>query len=156
MKSITSHHYSESDHSRHLRFMQPKDEQHDENVFQKLMGKDAALLRKHLARTPGAITFNEAVAGIQKLRELHVQMDNAVLEAYGWSDIDLRHDFYEVEYLPENDRVRFTIHPDARREILKRLLELNYKIHAQEVADGLLDKKGKEEKTEKKSMGRLR
>ena len=53
-------------------------------------------------------------------------MDNAVLAAYGWSDIDLRHDFYEVDFLPENDRVRFTIHPDARREVLKRLLLLNH------------------------------
>ena len=45
-------------------------------------------------------------------------MDEAILTAYGWyqlSDfglaIDLRHDFYELEYLPENDRVRYTIHP---------------------------------------------
>ena len=59
---------------------------------------------------------------------LHVQIAYAVLDAYGWDKdgpdgpaIDLRHDFYEVDYLPENDRVRFTIHPDARREILKRL-----------------------------------
>ena len=51
--------------------------------------------------------MEEAVAGIIKLRELHVQMDNAVLEAYGWQDIALRHDYYEVDYLPENDRVRF-------------------------------------------------
>ncbi|NTV05709.1 MAG: N-6 DNA methylase [Chlorobiaceae bacterium] len=129
-------------HTRQLRIMQPEEAQFDDKAFQKLLGKDAVALRKHLARTPGTITFNEAVAGIQKLRDLHIQMDNAVLEAYGWSDIDLRHDFYEVEYLPENDRIRFTIHPDARREILKRLLELNHKIHAQEVADGLWDKKG--------------
>ena len=65
---------------------------------------------------------------------MHVELDQAVLEAYGWSDIQLRHDFYEVDYLPEDDRVRFTIHPDARREVLKRLLELNHKIHAEEVA----------------------
>ncbi|WP_225739383.1 hypothetical protein [Chlorobium phaeovibrioides] len=81
------------------------------------------------------------MTGILKLRDLQLQMDNAVLEAYGWSDINLRHDFYEVEYLPENDRVRYTIQPDARREVLKRLLELNHKIHAQEVADGLWEKK---------------
>lgn len=28
----------------------------------------------------------------------------------------------------ENDRVRYTIHPEARKEILKRLLLLNHKI----------------------------
>jgi hypothetical protein len=46
-----------------------------------------------------------------------------------------------VDYLPENDRVRFTIRPDARKEVLKRLLELNHKIHEEEKASGLLDKK---------------
>jgi hypothetical protein len=55
--------------------------------------------------------------------------------------VGLRHDFYEVDYLPENDRVRYTIHPEARKEILKRLLELNHKIHEEEVQDGLWDKK---------------
>jgi len=38
-------------------------------------------------------------------------------------------DFYEVDYLPENDRVRYTISPDARKEVLKRLLKLNHEIH---------------------------
>ena len=55
--------------------------------------------------------------------------------------VELRHDFYEVDYLPENDRVRYTIHPEARKEILKRLLELNHKIHAEEVEAGLWEKK---------------
>ena len=67
-------------------------------------------------------------------------MDEAVLAAYGWyvktrrwgDAIRLRHDFYEVDYLPENDRVRYTIHPDARREVLKRLLLLNHEIHEAE------------------------
>jgi len=142
-------------HARQLRPMQPEEAQLDDKALQKLMGKDAAALRKHLARTPGTITFNEAVAGIQKLRDLHIQMDNAVLQAYGWTDIDLRHDFYEVDYLPENDRVRFTIHPNARREVLKRLLELNHKIHAQEVAAGMWEKKGKPGKMVKQKDGQM-
>ena len=66
---------------------------------------------------------------ILKLRELHQQMDEAVLRAYEWTDIELAHDFYEIDYLPENDRTRYTISPLARKEILKRLLELNHKIH---------------------------
>jgi hypothetical protein len=103
--------------------------------------KQVAGLLKHLEKTPNTFSFNEAIQGILKLRELHVQMDNAVLDAYGWNDIALNHDFYEVDYLPENDRVRYTIHPDARKEVLKRLLELNHKIHAGEVAAGLWDKK---------------
>jgi len=30
-------------------------------------------------------------------------MDEDVLKAYGWTDINLAHEFYEVDYLPEND-----------------------------------------------------
>jgi methylase of polypeptide subunit release factors len=111
--------------------------------------KQVASLQKHLEKTANTISFYEAIKGILKLRELHVQMDVAVLDAYGWGfdsaqpdkGIDLRHDFYEVDYLPENDRVRFTIHQDARKEVLKRLLELNHNIHKEEVAAGLFDKK---------------
>jgi hypothetical protein len=89
------------------------------------------------------IPMEEAIQRIEKLRALHKQMDEAVLKAYGWIDINLAHDFYEVDYLPENDRIRYTISPEARKEILKRLLELNHKIHAEEVAKGLWEKKGK-------------
>jgi hypothetical protein len=103
--------------------------------------KQVAALQKHLAKTPETISFEETIRGILQLRMLHVQMDEAVLDAYGWSDIALRHNFYEVDYLPENDRIRYTIHPEARKEVLKRLLELNHKIHAEEVARGLWDKK---------------
>ena len=101
---------------------------------------------------PGSVEkAEEAVEMILTLRKLHKEMDETVLSAYGWNDIDLRHDFYEVDYLPENDRVRYTIHPDARKEILKRLLELNHKIHEQEVKDGLWDKKKGKKKEEEAS-----
>ncbi|MGP8216606.1 MAG: Eco57I restriction-modification methylase domain-containing protein [Bacteroidia bacterium] len=96
---------------------------------------------------PGFI--EEAEKGVEmliELRNLHKKMDEAVLSAYGWTDIPLRHDFYEVDYLPENNRIRYTIHPDARKEILKRLLELNHKIHDEEVRAGLWDKKGGKKK----------
>ena len=63
----------------------------------------------------------------------------------------LDHDFYEVDYLPENDRVRYTISPEARKEILKRLLELNHEIHEQEEKDGLLVKTKKGSKTKRKN-----
>ncbi len=70
-----------------------------------------------------------AAAGYEallELRRLHVAMDLAVRDAYGWQDLDLEHDFHEVETLPENDRVRYTISPAARREVLKRLLAENH------------------------------
>ena len=51
--------------------------------------------------------------------------------------------------MPENDRVRYTISPEARKEILKRLLELNHKIHEEEVKAGLWEKKGNAKKKSK-------
>lgn len=51
--------------------------------------------------------------------------------------MDLEHSFHEVSYLPENDRVRFTISENARREILHRLAELNRERYQEEVDQGL-------------------
>ncbi len=65
--------------------------------------------------------------GILELRRLHRELDLAVRDAYGWTDLDLGHDFVEVETLPENDRVRYTISPAARKEVLKRLLAENHR-----------------------------
>ena len=41
----------------------------------------------------------------------------------------LGHDFYSASFLPDIDRVWHAISPHARREILKRLLELNNRYH---------------------------
>jgi hypothetical protein len=93
------------------------------------------------------ISLEEAIVRIEQLRELHKQMDEAVLKAYDWTDINLAHDFYEVDYLPENDRIRYTISPEARKEILKRLLSLNHQIHEEEEKSGHWRK----DKTKKKT-----
>lgn len=106
-------------------------------------------LEKHLNKTVKNISFDETILAIYKLRKLQKELDETVLEAYNWQDIALRHDFHEVDYLPENNCIRYTIHPEARKEVLKRLLELNHKIHEEEVATGLWDKK-KPAKKEKK------
>lgn len=92
--------------------------------------------------------------GILRLRELHVEMDNAVRDAYGWSDLDLGHDWIKTVTTEEKkDRKtgkvktvekvewRYTISEDAKQEILRRLLKLNHEIHEREVAEGLHDKK---------------
>ncbi|HUX20840.1 MAG TPA: type IIL restriction-modification enzyme MmeI [Spirochaetia bacterium] len=84
-----------------------------------------------------------AVSKIVALRELHREIDEAVRDAYGWNDIALDHGFHELEFLPENDRVRYTISNTARNLILHKLLELNHQRHAEEVAAGLVDEKGK-------------
>jgi hypothetical protein len=61
-----------------------------------------------------------------ELRRLHVAIDNAARDAYGWTDLNLGHDFIEVETLPESDRIRYTMSPAARKEVLRRLLALNH------------------------------
>lgn len=73
---------------------------------------------------------------ISSLRQLHVELDQAVSSAYGWTDLDLGHGFHETK-----QGVRFTISEPARREVLQRLLKLNHKRYAEEVAQGLHDKK---------------
>lgn len=80
---------------------------------------------------------------IEKLRALQREIDIEVANAYGWDDLDLGHDFHEVPYQPENDRVRFTISEAARIEVLQRLSELNRVRYQEEVAAGLHDKKAK-------------
>jgi hypothetical protein len=45
------------------------------------------------------------------------------------SGFNFSHNFYEIVNLPENDRTRISIHPEAQREVLKRILDLNHKIH---------------------------
>ena len=77
----------------------------------------------------------EAARGYEsllELRRLHVELDLAIRDAYGWQNLPLDHDFYEVETLAENDRVRYTISPTARKEVLRRLLALN---HTRSVAE---------------------
>jgi len=74
---------------------------------------------------------------LEELRDLHRHIDEAVAKAYGWTDLELEHDFHEVDYLPENDRIRFTISEKARIEVLRRLALLNKERYEEEVAQGL-------------------
>ena len=67
-------------------------------------------------------------ADIARLRELHTAMDRAILACYGWADLDPGHGFHKNE----RGQTRYTISPTARRELLRRLLELNLKIAAEE------------------------
>ena len=70
---------------------------------------------------------------IRQLRYLHVRLDLAVRDAYGWSDLGLGHGFHEVR----GQGVRFTFSPEAADEALDRLLELNKEHYDAEVAAGL-------------------
>ena len=77
---------------------------------------------------------------IHQLRAaLHAAMDQAVLTACGWHQpgpdgpaIDPAHDFQQVETLPENDRSRYPVTPQARKDLLTRRLKLNHQRTAEE------------------------
>jgi hypothetical protein len=90
---------------------------------------------------------DEPSADITKLRELHAAMDRAVLDAYGWTDLQPSHEFL-LDYEEEDDEedtgrtrrrkkpYRYRWPDDFRDEVLARLLRLN-----QERAD---EEKGRE------------
>lgn len=77
-------------------------------------------------------------ADIQRLRDLHLELDHAVTVAYGWSDVVLDHHHWVT---PQG--MRFTVSPAAKDELLDRLLALNHERYAAEVAVGLHDKKSR-------------
>lgn len=64
---------------------------------------------------------------LARLRAIHVELDEAVLEAYGWSDIPLNHGFHTYRQFE-----RWTVSPAARMEILDRLLAENLRRAAAE------------------------
>ena len=106
----------------------------------------------------GSLTPEQAHAAILELRALHRALDQAVLTAYAWHQpgpdgpaIDLVHDFQQVETLPENDRTRYTITPQARKDLLTRLLKLNHTRAAEEAAQAPVkaNKTGKPQRAKK-------
>jgi hypothetical protein len=106
-----------------------------------------------LARQEGLTkTYNrlhdpsEKSVDIERLRQLHVEMDQHVAEAYGWRDLDLGHGFHQTK-----QGVRFTISEAARVEVLDRLLALNHERYAEEEKLGLHEKGKKKKAVAKKS-----
>ncbi len=57
---------------------------------------------------------------IARIRQIHVELDQAVMYAYGWGDFPLDHGFHTYRQMQ-----RWTVSPAARVEILDRLLEEN-------------------------------
>jgi hypothetical protein len=70
-------------------------------------------------------------ADVVELRRLHVEMDRAVLAAYGWDDLTLDHDFRGA-----GKEARYTLGAGVKEELLRRLLLLNFEIAAREEAEG--------------------
>ncbi|MDE0066159.1 MAG: hypothetical protein OXN44_04710 [Acidimicrobiaceae bacterium] len=87
--------------------------------------------------------------GIRELRNLHVDLDVAVLDAYGWSDLELGHGFHGVR----GQGVRFTFSPEAADEVLDRLLELNKTRYEAEVAAGMHQLKRKPKAARARPVG---
>jgi hypothetical protein len=109
------------------------------------MGAEYMLLRRELMITsaiPIGLTklynrFHDPQDGdsrIVRLREMHREIDAAVMRAYGWDDFALGHGFHEQANLAENDCVRFTLSDAARAEVLGRFAELNRKRYEEERA----------------------
>jgi len=58
---------------------------------------------------------------VNRLRDLHVEVNKSAMAAFGWADVELDHGFYEFRQL-----VRWSPSPIARVEILDRLLLENH------------------------------
>jgi hypothetical protein len=85
---------------------------------------------------------DERDSDISKLRKLHVDMDRAVLDAYGWSDIPTVCEFlleYEVdaeEWGNKKKPWRYRWPDEVRDEVSARLLELNAQRAKEEALSG--------------------
>lgn len=69
-------------------------------------------------------------ADVDRLREVHVEIDEATMEAYGWSDLPLAHGHHTYRQM-----TRWTISPAARVEVLDRLLAENHRRAAVEAGE---------------------
>lgn len=65
---------------------------------------------------------DSADADVARMRQIHVDLDLAVMAAYGWDDVPLDHGFHTYRQM-----TRWTVSPAARVEILDRLLEENHR-----------------------------
>ena len=59
---------------------------------------------------------------VARMRAIHVELDEAVMDAYGWTMLPLDHGFHTYRQMQ-----RWTVSPAARVEILDRLLEENHR-----------------------------
>ncbi|MFI5615827.1 hypothetical protein ACIA77_52460, partial [Amycolatopsis sp. NPDC051903] len=82
------------------------------------------MLRRSLGLTTVYNLVNDlSVQGdrdVDRLREIHIEVDDATVDAYGWSNLELDHGFHTYRQME-----RWTVSPVARVEILDRLLEEN-------------------------------
>lgn len=72
----------------------------------------------NLVHDPGVADSSDK--DVARLRQIHVELDEAVMDAYGWGEVPLGHGFHTYRQME-----RWTVSPAARVEILDRLLEEN-------------------------------
>ena len=82
------------------------------------------MLRRDLGLTRLYNLINDAAVvddrDVTRLREIHVEIDEATLDGFGWGDIDLNHGFHSYRQME-----RWTFSASARVELLDRLLVEN-------------------------------
>ena len=61
---------------------------------------------------------------VQQLRDLHTEIDYAILRAYGWDNLDP-----QIGHHPTKIGTRWTMSSEARFELLDQLLEENHRRH---------------------------
>ncbi|MFC3767678.1 Eco57I restriction-modification methylase domain-containing protein [Paenibacillus sp. GCM10012303] len=82
------------------------------------------------------------------LRELHIELDTIVANAYGWNDVNIAHGFFETK-----QGIRFTIPSKVRSSVHERLLELNHLIYKKEAEEkSSISKKGVFKTTKRKKL----
>ncbi len=64
----------------------------------------------------------EADPDVARMRQIHIELDEVVMDAYGWPDVALDHGHHTYRQME-----RWTVSPTARVEILDRLLEENHR-----------------------------
>jgi hypothetical protein len=100
---------------------------------------------------------DETDSDIQKLRQLHDQLDQAVFNAYGWDDLTPTCEFL-LDYEEEDDTsnrkkpYRYRWNDEFQDEILARLLDLNKQHHEEEVLRGEKGKKTTKSRGRKKKQ----
>ena len=108
----------------------------------------------------------ERDASILRLRELHAEMDRAVLDAYGWQDVQPRCEFL-LDYEEEGDEEeesgkrrkkkpwRYRWPDEVRDEVLARLIALNGERAAQErrVGEAMVKAEAKPARAVRKKKG---
>jgi hypothetical protein len=62
---------------------------------------------------------------IVTLRELLLEIDQAVAEAYGWSDLEFSYDFRESHDITTNIPTKYEVSEPERADLLRRLVGLN-------------------------------